>query len=106
MTEKIDFMNWSWPSMAGLLYQGLVVSGFCFAMHTYLLGFTSATRLSVFSFTTPLFGLVMAICIRGDDFNSWILISGTCVAAGIYLVNRSPKTATDLSVKTEADQTS
>lgn len=102
-TEKVDFVNWEWSSMWGLLYQGLVVSGFCFAMHTYLLGFISATRLSVFSFTTPLFGLVLAILIRGDQFTPWIVISGLCVAAGIYLVNRTPKVAPEVSVRMEAD---
>jgi len=102
-TEQVDFVRWTWPSLTGLMYQGLVVSGFCFAMHTYLLGFISATRLSVFSFSTPLFGLVMAILIRGDQFTPWILISGICVAAGIYLVNRAPRQTAGISVKMEAD---
>lgn len=71
----------------GLLYQGLVVAGFCFAMHARLLRKHSASRLAVFSFTTPLFGVLLANGLRGDRLSPWLLVSAACVAVGIYLVN-------------------
>lgn len=71
-----------------LCYQGLCVAGFCFGMQAYLLQKYSATSVSIFSFSSPLFGVLLGIAIRGDDFTVWFAIAAMLVAAGIYLVNR------------------
>ncbi|MCH2401739.1 MAG: DMT family transporter, partial [Pirellulales bacterium] len=75
----------------GLLYQGVVVAGFCFAMHASLLRKHSASQLAVFSFTTPLFGVMLASLLRSDPLSAWLLVSAVCVALGIYLVNSGKK---------------
>ena len=77
----------------GLLYQGVVVAGFCFAMHASLLRKHSASQLAVFSFTTPLFGVMLASLLRSDPLSAWLLASAVCVALGIYLVNSGKKKA-------------
>ncbi len=74
-------------AMLGLLYQGLVVAGFCFATQARLLRKHNASQLSVFSFTTPLFGMTYAVLLRGESLSSWLAVSGTAVAVGILLVN-------------------
>ena len=87
--------NFTWPTILGLLYQGIVVAGFCFASHAWLLQYHSATQLSVFSFATPLFGVMLAVVLRRDPLSSWIVVAGIGVAVGIYLVNqRHTKPAT------------
>ncbi|MBB75953.1 MAG: hypothetical protein CMJ75_15715 [Planctomycetaceae bacterium] len=80
-------------AMWGLLYQGVVVAGFCFAMHASLLRKHSASQLAVFSFTTPLFGVMLASLLRSDRLSAWLLVSAVCVALGIYLVNTGKKKA-------------
>jgi drug/metabolite transporter (DMT)-like permease len=75
-------------AMLGLLYQGLVVAGFCFATQALLLRKHSASQLSVFSFATPLFGVAYAVLLRGDPLSGWLAVAGAAVAAGIVLVNR------------------
>ena len=77
----------------GLMYQGVVVAGFCFAMHASLLRKHSASQLAVFSFTTPLFGVILASLLRSDRLSAWLLVSAVCVALGIYLVNTGRKKA-------------
>ena len=72
----------------GLVYQGIIVGGMCFAVQTMLLKKYSATRISVFSFLTPLFGISAAAIFRDDPLSSWIFVSLILVASGIYLVNR------------------
>lgn len=74
-------------AMLGLLYQGLVVAGFCFATQALLLRRHSASQLSVFSFATPLFGVSYAVMLRGESLSAWLAVAGTAVAAGILLVN-------------------
>ncbi len=71
----------------GLLYQGVVVAGFCFATQAVLLRRHSASQLSVFSFATPLFGISFAVLFRGESLSGWLAIAGGCVAVGILLVN-------------------
>ena len=78
-------------AMLGLLYQGLVVAGFCFATQAVLLKRHSASQLSVFSFATPLFGITFAVLFRGEQLSEWLAVSGVCVAAGILLVNAPAK---------------
>jgi len=77
-----------WPAWLGLLYQGIFVGGICFALQAHLLKKHSASQIAVFSFLTPLFGMVLGMLFRGDHLSVWLLASGLTIAAGIYLVNR------------------
>lgn len=74
------------PAVLGLLYQGLVVAGLCFAIQAMLLERHSASQISVFSFSTPLFGVVVAMLLRGDPLSPWLVASAVGVAFGIWLV--------------------
>ena len=71
----------------GLLYQGLAVAGLCFAIHARLLQNHSASSIAVFSFATPLFGILFAVLFRGEALSPWLFLAGAFVAAGILLVN-------------------
>lgn len=89
---------WTTPIVLALLYNGLVVSGFCFAAHAWLLRRYSASSVSIYSFATPVFGVVLAVLLRGDPVSQWLILSGVLVAAGIALVNaprRERSTAED-----------
>lgn len=86
--ESFDEVNFSWPSILGLLYQGLIVSGFCFVVHASLLKHHGASQISVFSFATPVFGVLFGVAIRNDPFTASIVVGATCVAAGIWAVTR------------------
>ena len=71
----------------GLLYQGLIVAGFCFAVQTRLLQRHPAARLAVFAFSTPLFGVAIAAFFREGAPSPWLIVAGLAVAVGISLVN-------------------
>jgi drug/metabolite transporter (DMT)-like permease len=88
------FENITWDKVTpaawfGLLYQGLLVGGVCFALQAHLLKHHSASRIAIFSFLTPLFGMVLGYLLRGDQLSPWLLAAGVAVAGGIYLVNRA-----------------
>ena len=78
---------WTTPIVVSLLYAGLVVSGFCFAAHAWMLRRHSASSISVFSFATPVFGVFLAVMFRDDRLSGWLILSGLLVAAGILLMN-------------------
>lgn len=88
--EKPQLTVPTWPAALGLLYQGVLVAGFCFALQAWLLRRYSASQVSIYSVSTPLFGLLFAHLFRGDALSPWLLFSGLCVAGGILLVNRRP----------------
>ena len=71
-------------------YQGVLIAGFCFAegallLRSQLLRYRSATPISVFSFVTPLFGLVFARRPRLDSLSSWLIVPRIGMALGTYL---------------------
>ena len=78
----------STPAILGILYQGVLVAGFCFAVHARLLQKHSASQLAVFSFATPLFGVALASLFRNDPLSPWLIVSAFAVAGGIFLVNK------------------
>jgi drug/metabolite transporter (DMT)-like permease len=86
--ERPDFTHVTWPAWLGLAYQGVLVGGVCFALQAHLLKRYSASQIAIFSFATPLFGVVLGWLLRGDQLSVGLLIAGLAVAAGIYLVNR------------------
>ena len=83
--------NSSWvfrgDAIVGLIYQGVLVAGVCFALQAVLLRRYSASQISVFSFATPLVGVTLSVLLRGDQLSPWLLAAGALVAAGILLVN-------------------
>lgn len=87
--ETMTLGDFNTPAVLGLLYQAVVVGGFCFAVSARLLQRHAASVVSVFSFATPLFGLALGVWLRGDALSPWLLVSGVSVATGILLVTRS-----------------
>ena len=71
----------------GILYQGLVIAGFGFMIHTILLQRYVASKLGVFHFATPLFGVVFSNILLGEAISIGLIGSMILVAAGITIVN-------------------
>ena len=89
LVEDVPWKDVTPAAWLGLLYQGLLVGGVCFALQAHLLKRHSASRIAMFSFLTPLFGMLLGWLMRGDRLSPWLLIAGAAVAGGIYLVNRA-----------------
>lgn len=82
-------------ALAGVAYQGIAVAGLCFAIQARLLKKHSASKIAVFSFATPLFGILFAVLLRGDPLSPWLFVAGAAVALGILLVNLKPAAVTE-----------
>ena len=68
---------------ASLFFQGAVVAGFNFIVNSYLFQVYLASALAICSLTTPLFGVLVAAAITGDQLSPLLLLSSLMVAAGI-----------------------
>ncbi len=85
--EKLEFGGFTTAAVISLIYQGVLVAGFCFALQAVLLRHHSASQIAIFSFATPLFGVGTGILLRGDRMTPMLAVAAVCVAVGILLVN-------------------
>ena len=74
--------------IGGVLYQGLIVAGLCFILLVFLIRHHSASRLGVFSFATPIVGVLLSAWLLGEDISPVLWVSVTLVALGIIIANR------------------
>jgi drug/metabolite transporter (DMT)-like permease len=75
-------------SLALLAYQAFWVVGLTFLLWFALVKTYSASKLSAFTFITPLFGVVAAYFILHDALTIAFGVAALLVIAGLYLVNR------------------
>lgn len=72
-----------------ILYQAIVVAGFCFVAWTMLLQRYSAGNLSVYTFSVPFFGILLSALLFSEQI-TWRLLGGAlAVSTGITIVMRS-----------------
>lgn len=78
-----------------LAFQALWVVGFTFLLWFGLIKTYSASKLSAFTFITPLFGVAAGYLIMGDHLTPAFGLAALLVIAGLVLVNRPAPKATD-----------
>jgi drug/metabolite transporter (DMT)-like permease len=92
-------------SLLGILYQGVIVAGVCFVGWTILLKHYSPSKLSMFGFVSPIFGVLFSGLFFGELITSRLWIGLIAVTLGILLVTRqgsSPSNPTTGLVKEDA----
>ncbi|RFU47521.1 DMT family transporter [Paraburkholderia sp. DHOC27] len=74
-------------AIVSLGYQAVVVAFVSYLTWFWLLTRYIASRLSVFSFLTPLFGVTFGVLLLGESFSVRFLLAALMVLTGIALVN-------------------
>ncbi len=72
-------------ALAGVFYQGLIVSGLTFSLWMILLRRYVAGQLAAVSFMTPMFGIGLGTLIRHEPITPTLVIGCCAVGLGIYL---------------------
>jgi drug/metabolite transporter (DMT)-like permease len=86
-------------SVSLLAYQAIWVVGCTFVIWFALVKVYSASKLSAFTFITPLFGVVAAYFIMHDTLTIAFGVAALLVIAGLYLVNKpDPRVVPDPNV--------
>ncbi|OFZ73243.1 MAG: multidrug DMT transporter permease [Betaproteobacteria bacterium RBG_16_64_9] len=75
-------------AIASLAYQGVLVSFATYLVWFWLLTRYLAGRLSVFSFLTPLFGVIGGVLVLNEPLRPAFVFAVVLVGYGIFLVNR------------------
>jgi drug/metabolite transporter (DMT)-like permease len=75
-------------AIAGLAYQGAVVAFVSYLAWFWLLTRYLAGRVAVFSFLTPLFGVLAGVIVLHESLSPSFALAALLVGSGIVLVNR------------------
>ncbi len=79
----------TYKPVLAILYQAIIVAGFCFATWTFLLRRHSAGNLSVYAFSVPIFGVLLSAALFDEHMTWRLAVGAAAVAAGIGIVTRS-----------------
>jgi drug/metabolite transporter (DMT)-like permease len=80
--------NLSVKSIASLFLQSVIIAAASYLFWFWLLRHYLATKVSAFSFLTPMFGLLFGFFLAGDPIDGTLIAAFISIALGIYLVNR------------------
>ena len=96
--EKLTHVP-GWLAISVVIYQAIWIVGLTFTIWFALVQAYSASKLSAFTFITPLFGVVAAYFIMHDTLTPVFGVAALLVIAGLYLVNKpDPKVTPDPNV--------
>ena len=87
--EKPLLQPLRYEPVLAVAYQAVVVAGFCFVAWTALLRKYSAGNMAVFSFSVPIFGVVLAGILFGVAITGRLAVGAAAVALGIAIVTWS-----------------
>jgi drug/metabolite transporter (DMT)-like permease len=86
MGEK-GVVAWTPLALASLAFQGVIVAFASYLAWFWLLTRYLAARLAVFSFLSPMFGVIAGVIVLGEPLRPLFAVAAVLVVAGIVLVN-------------------
>jgi len=76
------------PSIVGcVFFQSVIVAFITYFIWFKLIHTYSVSRLSAFTFLTPIFGVLAGVIFLGEEFTGSLMVGLPLVCAGIFLVN-------------------
>lgn len=87
LTGQASQVSLTGVALGSLLFQGVVISFASYLAWFWLLTRYLASRLSVFSFMTPLFGVTFGVLLLGEPLSGAFLVGAALVLLGITLVS-------------------
>jgi drug/metabolite transporter (DMT)-like permease len=101
-TEEPTLKAVTWKPIAAILYQGVLIAGFCFVAWTTLLRKHSAANLSMFGFSVPIFGVTLSAVVFRESLEVNLLLGVLLVTLGIWIVTRRARASVDAAQPEEA----
>jgi len=87
-TGRIGQIGWTPALWGNLIFQTLVIAFASYLFWFFLLTKYLASRLSVFSFLTPIFGITFGVLLLDEPLDPRFVCGAVLVLAGIMVVNR------------------
>jgi len=88
LSETIAWERLDWRPVLALLYQGVIIAGFCFSVNYVLMRRYNPAVIASFGFLEPISGVLASAWLLGELL-SWSLASGAvAVGLGLLLITR------------------
>ncbi|OWQ45247.1 EamA family transporter [Roseateles noduli] len=87
-TGEVLPLDWSWRLLGLFGFQAVIVSFVSYLLWFWLIRHYPATKLSSFTLSTPLFGLIAGALLLGEPITPRLMLALAGLAAGIVMVNR------------------
>jgi drug/metabolite transporter (DMT)-like permease len=87
-TEDPNAIDWTWTFILNLVILSVLGTSAVFALWFALLRRASLSQLNVFTFLTPIFGLIIGVLWFAEKLSGLTLAGITLSLVGIYLVSR------------------
>jgi len=88
LSETIAWQRLDWRPVLALLYQGVIIAGFCFSVNYVLMRRYNPSVIASFGFLEPISGVLASAWLLGELL-SWSLASGAAaVGLGLLLITR------------------
>jgi len=91
--ERSYPINLDPTSIFAVLYLSVVGSAFAFAALYWLFTRMEVTRISLFTFITPIVAVILGWVLLGERVDLNVAVGGVLILIGVVLVNRTPKAA-------------
>jgi len=89
--ERNVSLNLGQTSVLMVLYLGVIGSAFAFVALYWLFTRMEVTRVSLFTFITPIVAVVLGWLILGEKVDLNVVVGGSLILLGVILVNQMPK---------------
>ncbi len=86
--ETIAWDRVSWPAVAGILYQGVVIAGVAFTVAFALMKRYRPSVMMSFNFVSPVAGVILAAWLLDERVTPLLLLGMALVALGLALIAR------------------
>lgn len=86
--ERSFSLNLTAPVLLAFFYQCFVVAFFSYILWFWMIGRYSVSRLTAFTFLSPVFGVLLGSLVLSEPVNRFVWFGLALVGAGIYIVNR------------------
>jgi drug/metabolite transporter (DMT)-like permease len=84
-------LNFDPTSVFAVLYLAVIGSTFAFVALYWLFTRMEVTRISLFTFITPIVAVLLGWIILGERVDLNVAIGGSLILVGVVLLNRAPK---------------
>lgn len=81
-----SLVNWTWPGVLSTVFQGAVATLGGYGMWSYLLRRYPASLVAPYSLLVPVFGILSAVVVFGEQFGPLRLIGVGLILAGVAIV--------------------
>lgn len=88
--EKTWILDINLPAVGAVVYSSVIVAFASYLAWFKLIHSYPVSQLAIFTFLSPVFGVVFSALILKEDLTAGLLLGLLFVSAGIYLTNRAP----------------